>query len=197
MGVIVPVGESQAVMRWSLAGDSEFMVCVLGLRDNLISNDPPAIAARFWTAWVQNSLAQGPQMGVGWSRGTAFVTTRLSSGPVTVEVGTAISNTGTFTTVPNNCAVLVRKQTAAGGRRNRGRMYLPPFMLPEGDVTPTGVIVANEQGEITAAMIQFRADLLEEDLTPVVQHDDGSPGTPITTFACQGRMATQRTRMRR
>jgi hypothetical protein len=197
MGVQIPVNGSEATIRWSLAGDSEFMVVTLGLLDQTLVFDPEDIADRFDAAFTAGQMSTAADMGVGWSLGTKFVKTILPSGPVTIEVGTAISNTGTHSTPPNNCAVLVRKQTALGGRENRGRMYLPPFRFGEGDWTPTGILLTANVATIQAELNAFLTALDNEGLSPVLWHSDGSAGTLITGLVCQARLATQRTRMRR
>lgn len=197
MGVIVPVGGSNAVMRWSLLGDSEPMVCTLGIIDELVTDDPVDIAGRFATAFAASGVSDNIDLGQGWSRMTSFVTTILSSGPVTVEAGTAVANTGTHSTPPNNCAYLIRKQTALGGRRNRGRMFVPPYRWPETDVTPNGVLGTSQVTTMQAEWTSFMTQLATQDLSPVIWHEDGSAGTQITGLVVQPRMATQRTRMRR
>lgn len=197
MGVEIPVTGSEATIRWSLAGDSEFMVVTLGLLDQTLVFDPEDIAARFDAAFTAGQMSTATDMGVGWSLGTKFVKTVLASGPVTVEVGTAISNTGTHSTPPNNCAVLVRKNTALGGRSNRGRMYLPPYRFAEGDYTPTGILGTTQVATLQAEVDAFLTQLEVQNLSPVLWHSDGSAGTLITSLVVQPRLATQRTRMRR
>lgn len=197
MGVQIPTTGSEATMRWSLAGDSEFMVCTLGLSDQLLAFDPVSIANRFDTALTNSALSTAAKMGVGWSLGTSFVKTILPSGPVTVEVGTPVSNTGTHSTVPNNSAILIRKQTALGGRSNRGRMYLPPFRFAEGDYTPTGILLTANVTALQTDLDNLLSALELQDLSPVLWHSDGSGGTLITDLVVQPRLATQRTRMRR
>lgn len=114
---------------------------------------------------------------------------------------TAAPGTGGGTPLPNNCAYLVKKSTALGGRRNRGRMYLP--CPSEADVDGAGLVLA---ASVTALNVQlaklqsggtvhtafgFVAD-------PVVLHETGSQ-TPATVsdLSCQPKIATQRRRMRR
>jgi hypothetical protein len=49
------------------------------------------------------------------------------------------NGTGAFSSVPANTAILVKKVTGVGGRRNRGRCYFP-WMLNEGTVDEIGNI---------------------------------------------------------
>lgn len=109
--------------------------------------------------------------------------------------------TGAGSGLPNNCATLVKKSTALGGRRNRGRMYFPTPL--EGEVDGAGT---NTIGAVTA----WNTLLLR--LLPgggthtafgvlgdaVVLHDEGSQTpTEVTDLGCQTKIATQRRRMRR
>jgi len=59
----------------------------------------------------------------------------------TVGSSTAAGTRGTasMSALPPNCAALVRKQTAVGGRKNRGRLYMP-WILNEGSVDQMGNI---------------------------------------------------------
>jgi len=196
LGVVVPVGGTQAVMRWSVAGDPEFMHVVLGLIDLAVSDDPEDIAARFETAFADTNLGLASTIANAYSVATKLVSTRLASGWVQVEVGTAFSGTLSVTEAPNNCAVLVRKNTAFGGRQNRGRMYFPPFMIANTDISPTGVIDSADVTAFQATMADFYTTLVAEDLQPVLWHESGAAGTQITAFVTQSRIATQRTRMR-
>jgi hypothetical protein len=61
--------------------------------------------------------------------------------PVRTYVPSEIERRGTSqqAMLPQNCALLVRKNTALGGRRNRGRLFLPGC-VNEGATSGTGVI---------------------------------------------------------
>lgn len=110
--------------------------------------------------------------------------------------------TGAQVPVPPNSAILVQKRTALGGRQNRGRMFLPPAWIGEGNVDHLGNIDANLstiQGYV-ANMFGF---LVDGELIPVVLHTANPPGedppatpAPITQMSVQSKLATQRKRMR-
>ena len=103
--------------------------------------------------------------------------------------------------LPNNCSVLVRKSTALGGRRNRGRMYIPCPI--ETTIDAAGVFTVGEvnswntvlgllmPGGTVHTAFGFLGD-------PVVLHETGSQ-TPavVTGLTCQNKIGTQRRRMRR
>ena len=97
-----------------------------------------------------------------------------------------------------NCAVLVRKNTGAGGRANRGRMFFPPCFADEGAVDASGnigsVYLPFWQGYLDALYARFVAT----DLTPMVKHQSGTrrASITITSFTVQSLLGTQRRRMR-
>jgi hypothetical protein len=112
-----------------------------------------------------------------------------------------VAGTNVNTPLPNNCATLIKKSTALGGRRNRGRMYFPCPI--ENEVGPEG---ANTSAAVTAwnsvvatlmpgGSIHTAFGVLGN---PQVLHETGSQ-TPaqVTDLACQAKIATQRRRMRR
>jgi len=197
MGVQIPTGFTQANFRWSVAGDPEFMVCTLGLFDSLGETDPTTIASRVGTAWDACDLTTASEMAAGWSAGTVLVTYQSTTGPVTIEAGTAVGGTGTAGTLPNNCAVLVRKFTSTGGRRGRGRIYLPPAYLLETTVNQVGTIDPAEVSSIQLLVDDLLFQLSQQDFLPRLFHEDGGVPATITQMLVQPKLATQRKRMRR
>lgn len=112
----------------------------------------------------------------------------------TLDQGT---NTSDFTT--QNVALLVQKRSDFGGRRNRGRMFMPG--VPESAV--------NEIGELTSTYRNAVQGLLDDWLenlqaggalntsNMVILHSS-APSTPtvVTSLTCDSRVATQRRRLR-
>lgn len=115
------------------------------------------------------------------------------------DVGTlAGSKAGSAITA--NTAVLVKKLTGSGGRRNRGRMFFPCPV--EGDVNHQGQLtnLARSEWEADVAkllpggVIHTAFGFLGE---PVLLHEAGSQTpTPITGLVVDPRVATQRRRLR-
>lgn len=101
---------------------------------------------------------------------------------------------------PANVAVLCHKRTAVGGRRNRGRLFLPWFVI-ETNVAEDGVIDGSTVSAIQTALNNWRTTLVTASLPPVVLHSVGltTPGapTPITSFQVDALVATQRRRLGR
>jgi hypothetical protein len=100
--------------------------------------------------------------------------------------------------ITSNCSLLVDKLTALGGRKFRGRMFLPPIHLNEGAVDAAGNISSGPLATIQAAINLTILALVAADYQPVLFHQGVAPPvpTPITALSAQSQIATQRQRMR-
>jgi hypothetical protein len=98
--------------------------------------------------------------------------------------------------LPQNCALLVRKNTGLAGRKFRGRMYWPS-MLSESLVDNIGQIASG-----TVTTLQGVFDAVFSDLDGLsnsevrLLHANGDESTPVTSFSVQPVLATQRRRLR-
>lgn len=139
-------------------------------------------------------------------------TVRLGDGSTTpfeaVAAGAAANGLDANTFVPPNVAFLFKKTTGVGGRKNRGRMYLP-FALATSDVGENGVIVGAAVSGGTTQAAAFLAQLIT-DATPMVIVNKAfntplpphfvtviSAGPNVTAFAAEATVATQRRRLGR
>lgn len=200
MGVLIPIGFAEITFRWRVTNDPDVMVCTLGVN--------PAIGA------TAESLAQdfngyALTVGTGFSA-AAFMSNQYvfeptvcrfrtsSLPPVVAEFGTPTTGTVDLTELPNNVAVLVQKRSASGGRQNRGRMYLPPYMWTSPAVDGAGNIAAANVNALQTRITALDAALTLDGHQPVILHSDPTAiPTVITTFVVANRVATQRTRTRR
>lgn len=122
------------------------------------------------------------------------------TGPSGEDVRLAVGGVGT-PGLPPNVAWLIRKQTALGGRRGRGRWYIPG--VPEAAADSNGALASASATAMNVAVGNFLTDMVAGALEPVVLHDgpavSGSPEpapTPITGLVCATHVATQRRRLR-
>jgi len=197
MGVIIPVDYLQMNMRWSVAGDAEFMYCTLGLFDVNPGRGPQVLANDVGIAWDASTFTTAANMLAGWSAGTVLTTVMTGTGPLSFETGTAVAGSAAAGTLPNNCAILVRKNTNLGGRRNRGRMYLPPAYSNESGVNQVGTLDPATVTVYQNLINSLNTELQALDFLPVVLHSNGGTPAQISQFLVQPKLATQRTRMRR
>lgn len=140
-----------------------------------------------------------------------LVGTRVSLGTDTGEdlVGASVTQvlcTRALTSLPANCATLVHKITARGGRRGRGRMYIP-WAIASATVTEAGTIVSGDVTAVQNAVNAWRTAviatvgplvLLHRPSLPEVQPPT-TPGPPneITSMVVDPLVATQRRRLGR
>jgi hypothetical protein len=195
MALEIPNGFAQIAYRFALSGDPDVMVSTVGvdlaantgsdqtnvdtLADQFMATFPVTAIFAGWTF-----LGVSARVGVG---GTSHVA---------VEAPRVHAGTATGATPPQNCSVLVKKFSAAAGRRGRGRMYLPPFNLAESSVSAAGILDAT-----SLANQQLGLDLwLGSDWQFYILHDSlpsSLAPTPITQFTVDRMIATQRRRLRR
>lgn len=199
MGVQVPVGEVQVVLRWLTQGDPEEMVSTFGLNGRGPYASAQEVAVSI-AALANTNLCPASEMASSYTfvGATAYV----QQDALGSEVGESlvnVSGTGSWSALPNNCAFLVRKRTATGGRSGRGRCFLPPWRLGEDDIDTAGVIGNSAKASLQASVDAF-VDAVETAFSPdalVLFHEDGTPSTPITSWTVDGKLATIRRRMRR
>lgn len=122
-------------------------------------------------------------------------------GDVGVEVGEhmeSVVGTASASVLPPNCTTLWNKSTATGGRRGRGRAFIPIYAPGESTVDSLGVIPGVT---VTATQALYDAFLIAaagQGLFPQLFHQT-APFTPspVLSFQMQSQIATQRRRMRR
>jgi hypothetical protein len=114
--------------------------------------------------------------------------------------------TKSINTLPANCAVLVHKRTARGGRRGRGRMYIP-WVGSSTSVTEGGVIPTVDVTPIQAAVTVWLSSIATGAGPVVLLHRPSTPGTAnpstpgspntVTSMVVDPLIATQRRRLGR
>jgi len=188
--VPIPAGLAIADLSFDLTGSAIDAHVILGVKPNGIA--PAIVAAQLGDMFE-------PALKTAMTAETRFrnVTVVNASGQFgTSSRQSAGSNPGN--SAPSNTAWLVTKTPGVGGRRKRGRMFIPG--IPEGDVDPGGFIVP---GRVEDLQDQF--DTISEALaepSPIanwdlcVIHSNGTHSV-FDTFQVEGQVATQRRRMRR
>lgn len=196
MSLVIPPGFAQIVYRSALAGDPEECLWTLGTSmDGYLDGQDAADVTRFGFV----SAYSAGFILAGWT----FLGTRVyvgqDGGPPTVweSTGPAVVGTNPGPGLPPNCAFLVQKRSALGGRRNRGRMYLPAgFGVGEDSVPITGVMAEAQRADLNTRV----TDAFTGAADRVIFHDELTPGgstpTTITSFIVQARLATVRRRLR-
>lgn len=156
-------------------------------------------------AWATNIVI--PIM----SNATTFtrMLVRDSTG-VVLDIDRADVGTSGTSIVPVNCAAVVEKRTGIGGRRNRGRVFIPG--IPESQVNEAGLLETTYRDGIDADFVAFQSDV--EAIDPgewftfilhskgwdgaVEPADPGNAPAPslITSWVTKPGIGTQRRRLR-
>lgn len=196
MGIILPTGGKQATLRWTLSGDPDEMVSTLGI-DHEGFMTPDELAHEVYiAATTAGSLCVAANMFNLYTFVGVTAHFQTLGGLLVGEWVAPVVGTGGGNPLPSNCAILVHKRTQLGGRRGRGRMYLPAFTAGELDVNASGTIDTVDHAAIQAELGVFRTTLVANDVPPMLYHSDGGAGTEITNLVLDTRIGTQRRRMR-
>jgi len=197
MGVIIPVGYGQVKMKWGLIATNVEAVSTFGV-------DCDVSAAPLTNATAINNIliASGrPMLPANYSTSWNYLGMELTqmspTGPQTGVVDATTPGTTSLSTTPPNVAFLMRKNTARGGRKGRGRCFLPPIWISEANV---GVEGALNNTNLTALNVLWSAvltALATASIPAVLLHSDGSTPDVITSWFVDAIVATQRRRLRR
>lgn len=191
----IPSGYAQATWGFSGAGVPLGAVVTAGIELGGATRTPTEIATELFAAFGGTIMAQ--------LHNDVALTSCLvkfgpdETGPSGVFAG-AIAGSQTDEAMTPNVAFLVRKSTAMGGRAGRGRFYLPG--VPENSANEAGVVTETAISNMQSELDDFVIEVGSADLNLVVLHGVGSPlttPTPVTDLQIDGRVATQRRRLRR
>lgn len=191
---VIPAGYAHAELQFLVTGDAEPMLSTFGLKLDGGANVATAnsLMAAFATPFATQLATVTKLTGLKLTVGD-------DGDPLVYQSSSATASFSGGTALPQNCAFLVRKRTASGGRRNRGRMFLPGCndnLVDElGNVTSAGQ--TSLQTACTAFLTAVQAVASVEEMvilhTPTVE----TPlPTVVTSLAIDPRIATQRRRLR-
>lgn len=206
-----PAGTYLAKLRWKLTGDPEEMISTIGVdiqEDEPHENGALGHAQEIAEDWA-GAFPAG-LLGSNWSFMGVSLWQQLEGAPAPTiaHYDVTINGTGSLSTLPVNCAILVKKRTALGGRHNQGRMFLPAGVVAENDVGQTGMIDSSTLTSRQNALNQFMTNLLNPEehaggttsnrrYWPVILHNNPAilPSV-ITQLTVDTHIATQRRRLR-
>jgi hypothetical protein len=162
-------------------------------------------ASDVWTA-VTQSLSGATSIKSKISSQCAFSRCRVTHGTdggddIIFDQAFSQACTGALDVMPPNVALLVHKRTARGGRRGRGRFFIP-WILPDTYVAPNGVIDATHLASLNTSFNVWFTELNTRG-TPMAllpqPSDLSSTPTPInlTSLSCDPLVSTQRRRLHR
>lgn len=104
----------------------------------------------------------------------------------------ADAGAGTGASTPNQCAIVVSKQTGFAGSRNRGRMYLPP--PGTSSLTSAGRLSATALTGLSNGITAWKNSLVGDGFTPVLVSPSQNANVVITTLRIGNVIDTMRSR---
>jgi hypothetical protein len=152
-------------------------------------------AEALWQTWADNVM---PLLASSVAVTSALVKYGPNDDGAAYEFVDSQAGTAGSETSPPNAAVLVTKQTIVGGRKGRGRMYVPG--IPEADVSPGGLIAGATVTAWNAAFEDMRDEATGLNLPFRLLHGEYDPQPApysIEAFSVTDLLATQRRRLRR
>lgn len=203
MGINIPVGYGQVTFGYQGVNIPNGAANVLGFQ-NLAEEDAASAAEILFLAWSGNVMAN---VSSGVSMTSALVKLGPEDdGPSAEYVDVSVGGASADSAAPNT-AWLIKKATAGGGRRARGRLYLPG--VTEAAMLSDGSTNATIRQALQDDIEQFVLDITLAGLPPVLIHADSVnpttgepiPGTApaptlITALTVDPFLATQRRRLR-
>lgn len=198
MTVQIPPGyASFAVEHW-LLNYARPAVCVWGLNYPAGLGDPVLAANQIQSAYISafaagidsNVTIRSSKLTIGQDAADPIVAVATTSGP-----GTAVRES----TAPA-LAVMLELNTNLGGRRNRGRKYLP-WAANDTSVSEQGILEASSVTGWNSRAAAFISGLDSYDVSLVILHGTGSTTvpapTPVTSITTNPVIRTQRNRQTR
>lgn len=209
--MIIPEGFAQITYRFEGSGLPRGAACVFGVsNDTDLSALAVATAAR---AAANTGLMTNLSAGVSLTEVLAKLGP-VDTGPSAVVGGAIPGGVASAGGMQPATAYLITKNTDLGGRRGKGRLYLPG--VDESVVSPTGVVSAGQITALQAEISEWRTNLITSNIPMVLLHGpptawqlvNGQPRrvpvggnfndvpNAVTSLVLDGTVATQRRRLR-
>jgi len=198
--LIVPPGYANASFKLKLASGPKVFSFALAFSVT-DAEDPDTLAQQVSGCWTNASH--------GWKIANMFPQWHYLG--CTVHVGndgpTLVGNfetdiTGTASSnncPPINASLVVKKRTGFAGQKYRGRCYIPPVAVAEGNVDDLGNQTSTQRSDSPDAVNRLTAAFPLEVPTfgaHKLLHSDATLPTTITSFLVESLLGTQRRRMR-
>jgi len=193
MGVFIPEGFGTATVRMQLPGESGPGFNVFGLeREGTLT---ALQTAQQWGDAINNAGSPWDLLSNQVLTDQVEVRLKIGGELHIAEIPITVVGGGADPMAPPQVSYLVKKLTGFAGRTNRGRFYLPG--VEETAVTGAGELTATAISNLQAAANQFLNDLGTLGQEMVVLHENPAlTPRPVTALVVDGRVATQRGRLR-
>lgn len=198
MSVVIPPGYAQASIEYWLAGYTRPAVTTWGLDISANVYDAESMANGFHEMYTTAFLPRTDSNVT--LRNARIIVGQDAPDPI---IGTSVlttAGTSSRASTPPALALMISTPTGLGGRRNRGRKYIP-WAVAESDVDEYGTIGSTTITAWNGSCIQFVNELADNQWDLVLLHGAGSSPvpapTPITGLAPNPIIRTQKQRQAR
>lgn len=194
--MILPPGFGRAAIQFSCVGDMRRPVITFGFVDPGVDS-PSAIGNTLLTKWRAVAAFEDNSLATSYAMEECDVVVNRAGVHV---VGNSIGRhqgTAGFNALPLASCAILRKKSAMGGRKARGRCYLPAGYLGELSVDPAGNIDPALVDATGSRWATFINDLDASGMGMVILHNDATPPTVVTEGSCESIIGTQRRRQRK
>jgi hypothetical protein len=190
----IPEGTSQVNLKFTGPSVPQGAQMTFGVASAL-ENSPVEVANKVASALLASEL-------VKQCSPTLYLSSILvkmgpnEDGPM-AEVAAQLQGGSDDPSVPPNVAVLVKKNTAMGGRMNQGRLYIPG--CPESWVDFGGKLIPNGVTGYQVACDKLLDELTDLEVPMMLLHGTEHEGwfpLAVTSLSVQSTVATQRRRLR-
>lgn len=195
---IIPPGFADMALAITRAGDDRPYLVTWA-----IEIETPPFTVADLTEWA-DELATNVAFRAGLRTDERMLEIRATPGqdgtPLQLSVPIDAAGTSSADRLPQNCAGIISKRSAQGGRRNRGRMFWPS--LQEGSVDNVGVMatpqltILNNIAQSLYGLCEFGAPFNSAGMVILHSVPPATP-TPVTQVNVQPVIGTQRRRLRR
>lgn len=200
MALVIPQGYAHVVHSLQLTGDPDPFAVTYGV-DCVVGSTPAGIATEL-DGFFDTLMGQMSNQITLINTDVRFQEDPPPAPPVVGSKANSQAGAGTGAILPQNCAYLVHKRTATGGRGGRGRMYLPG--VDEAQASNIGAInLANVAGlvnSLNTLLTSINSGVTVAQM--VILHDSNGvhaadPPRVVTSLTLDPVIATQRRRLRR
>lgn len=193
--MVIPPGFAEVTFRWRIASGYRESMTSCGF--SIAAWDEDIDEVRFaWQAFfgALGSPSTSETTGVDVKVGTSD-----PSAPITFSSDVTAAGSGSGALISPNVCLLATKNTGRGGRKGRGRMFLPPPL--EGQIDNSGHLDETFQGNVQESLTDLITNvglLLDSEGGPFLLHSSElDEPDAITSTVLSGIVATQRDRLTR
>ncbi len=203
MALVIPANHGQFAHHFSLPGDQQEMLVTGGYELGGLGTTPNDVALALHTAAKTLTNSRLPTQ-ITLVRTTTTLVEAVGEDPIVGErIDPTNGGRASANLLTQNTTWLIKKLTASGGRRNKGRQFWPG--VPDVSVNDVGVLNGPEVIDWNTALetylfaiqdsVTIERYVLFHTLPPV--STVGLAPTTVTSLVCDSRVATQRQRLRR